>query len=114
VLKFLVGATPTPLFPKHGVLGGQNGAATRLGLPRTTSISKTKRLGIDPGQSSTSGASHSAGTRHSMAHRTADLHKKVRGTKLQLSEETMLEANTDHSNSKTDPLACVPIARGIP
>jgi formate hydrogenlyase transcriptional activator len=30
-----------------GVLGGRNGAAVRLGLPRTTLISKMKRLGID-------------------------------------------------------------------
>ena len=33
-----------------GVVGGQNGAAFRLGLPRTTLISKMKRLGIDPFQ----------------------------------------------------------------
>ncbi|HYW44678.1 MAG TPA: helix-turn-helix domain-containing protein [Bryobacteraceae bacterium] len=32
-----------------GVLGGRNGAATRLGLPRTTLISKMKRLGINHG-----------------------------------------------------------------
>jgi formate hydrogenlyase transcriptional activator len=30
-----------------GVLGGRNGAATRLGMPRTTLISKMKRLGIN-------------------------------------------------------------------
>jgi formate hydrogenlyase transcriptional activator len=30
-----------------GVLGGRNGAAMRLGLPRTTLISKMKRLGIN-------------------------------------------------------------------
>jgi formate hydrogenlyase transcriptional activator len=30
-----------------GVLGGRNGAALRLGLPRTTLISKMKRLGIN-------------------------------------------------------------------
>ena len=30
----------------EGVVGGRNGAATRLGLPRTTLISKMKRLGI--------------------------------------------------------------------
>ena len=30
-----------------GVLGGRNGAAVRLGLPRTTLISKMKRLGIN-------------------------------------------------------------------
>jgi len=34
-----------------GVVGGQNGAAARLGLPRTTLIAKMKRLGIHPGQS---------------------------------------------------------------
>jgi formate hydrogenlyase transcriptional activator len=33
-----------------GVVGGQNGAAVRLGLPRTTLISKMKRLGINPFQ----------------------------------------------------------------
>lgn len=32
-----------------GVLGGRNGAATRLGLPRTTLIAKMKRLGINHG-----------------------------------------------------------------
>lgn len=37
----------------EGVIGGRNGAATRLGLPRTTLISKMKRLGINPGRSST-------------------------------------------------------------
>src|SRR6202140_3631180 len=37
-----------------GVIGGRNGAAARLGLPRTTLIYKMKRLGIDPGQSSSS------------------------------------------------------------
>jgi formate hydrogenlyase transcriptional activator len=36
----------------YGVIGGRNGAAARLGLPRTTLIYKMKRLGIDPGQSS--------------------------------------------------------------
>ena len=30
-----------------GVLGGRNGAAVRLGMPRTTLISKMKRLGIN-------------------------------------------------------------------
>src|SRR6266852_5345592 len=30
----------------NGVMGGRNGAATRLGLPRTTLIHKMKRLGI--------------------------------------------------------------------
>jgi formate hydrogenlyase transcriptional activator len=31
----------------EGVIGGQNGAAVRLGLPRTTLIAKIKRLGIN-------------------------------------------------------------------
>ena len=31
----------------EGVVGGRNGAAARLGLPRTTLISKMKRLGIN-------------------------------------------------------------------
>jgi formate hydrogenlyase transcriptional activator len=35
-----------------GVLGGPNGAAARLGLPRTTLIAKMKRLRINGGQSS--------------------------------------------------------------
>jgi formate hydrogenlyase transcriptional activator len=30
----------------HGIIGGRNGAAARLGLPRTTLIHKMKRLGI--------------------------------------------------------------------
>jgi len=36
----------------EGVVGGPNGAAARLGLPRTTLISKMRRLGINRGQSS--------------------------------------------------------------
>jgi transcriptional regulator with GAF, ATPase, and Fis domain len=32
----------------EGVIGGPNGAAARLGLPRTTLISKMRRLGINP------------------------------------------------------------------
>jgi formate hydrogenlyase transcriptional activator len=36
----------------EGVIGGRDGAAARLGLPRTTLISKIKRLGINRGQSS--------------------------------------------------------------
>ncbi len=36
----------------EGVMGGRNGAAARLGLPRTTLISKMRRLGIYRGQSS--------------------------------------------------------------
>lgn len=35
-----------------GVIGGLNGAASRLGLPRTTLIAKMKRLSIHGGQSS--------------------------------------------------------------
>jgi formate hydrogenlyase transcriptional activator len=37
----------------NGVIGGRDGAAARLGLPRTTLISKMKRLGINRGQGST-------------------------------------------------------------
>src|ERR1700680_3574232 len=40
----------------EGVIGGPNGAAARLGLPRTTLISKMKRLGINPGQGSSAPA----------------------------------------------------------
>ncbi len=36
----------------EGVVGGQNGAAVRLGLPRTTLLAKMKRLGIDSFQES--------------------------------------------------------------
>ena len=36
----------------EGVVGGPNGAAARLGLQRTTLISKMKRLGINRGQGS--------------------------------------------------------------
>jgi transcriptional regulator with GAF, ATPase, and Fis domain len=35
-----------------GVVGGRDGAAVRLGLPRTTLISKMTRLGINRGQNS--------------------------------------------------------------
>jgi formate hydrogenlyase transcriptional activator len=38
----------------EGVLAGRNGAAARLGLPRTTLISKMRRLGIHRGQNSAS------------------------------------------------------------
>ena len=38
----------------EGVIGGRDGAAARLGLPRTTLIAKMKRLGIDRAQSSAS------------------------------------------------------------
>jgi formate hydrogenlyase transcriptional activator len=34
------------LLETEGVVGGQNGAAVRLGLPRTTLIYRMKRLGI--------------------------------------------------------------------
>jgi formate hydrogenlyase transcriptional activator len=36
----------------EGTVGGRGGAAARLGLPRTTLISKMRRLGIDRGQGS--------------------------------------------------------------
>jgi formate hydrogenlyase transcriptional activator len=35
-----------------GVIGGRNGAAAKLGLPRTTLIAKMRRLGISPSQRS--------------------------------------------------------------
>jgi formate hydrogenlyase transcriptional activator len=35
----------------NGVVGGRNGAAARLGLPRTTLIAKMRRLGIQLGRS---------------------------------------------------------------
>jgi DNA-binding NtrC family response regulator len=40
------------LLQTRGVVGGHNGAAARLGLPRTTLIAKMTRLGINPGQRS--------------------------------------------------------------
>jgi formate hydrogenlyase transcriptional activator len=40
------------LLRTEGVVGGPNGAAARLGLPRTTLIAKMKRLGINPPQRS--------------------------------------------------------------
>ena len=43
----------------EGVVGGPNGAAARLGLCRTTLISKMKRLGIILEKISVSGASSS-------------------------------------------------------
>jgi len=36
------------LLEAGGVIRGQNGAAVRLGLPRTTLISKMNRLGVNP------------------------------------------------------------------
>jgi transcriptional regulator with GAF, ATPase, and Fis domain len=36
----------------EGVIGGRDGAAARLGIPRTTLIAKMKRLGINRGQGS--------------------------------------------------------------
>jgi formate hydrogenlyase transcriptional activator len=36
----------------EGVVGGQNGAAVRLGLSRTTLIAKMRRLGITPSPTS--------------------------------------------------------------
>ena len=41
------------LLQTRGVIGGPNGAAGRLGMPRTTLIAKMKRLGINCEQSST-------------------------------------------------------------
>ena len=38
----------------NGVLGGWNGAAARLGLSRTTLISRMQRLGISAGEQSPS------------------------------------------------------------
>jgi formate hydrogenlyase transcriptional activator len=35
-----------------GVIGGRNGAAARLGLPRTSLIAKMRRLGINPSERS--------------------------------------------------------------
>jgi formate hydrogenlyase transcriptional activator len=49
------------LLETEGVIGGQNGAAVRLGLPRTTLISKMKRLGINPFQDSTALAQTGSG-----------------------------------------------------
>jgi transcriptional regulator with GAF, ATPase, and Fis domain len=39
------------LLQTRGVIGGPNGAARQLGMPRTTLIAKMKRLGINHGQS---------------------------------------------------------------
>jgi formate hydrogenlyase transcriptional activator len=44
------------LLQTEGVVGGPNGAAARLGLPRTTLIAKMKRLGINPFQRSSAPA----------------------------------------------------------
>jgi formate hydrogenlyase transcriptional activator len=49
------------LLETEGVIGGQNGAAVRLGLPRTTLISKMKRLGINPFQDSSALAQTASG-----------------------------------------------------
>jgi transcriptional regulator with GAF, ATPase, and Fis domain len=40
------------LLQTNGVVGGRNGAAARLGLPRTTLIAKMRRLGISASQGS--------------------------------------------------------------
>src|SRR2546428_9405516 len=45
----------------EGVVGGPNGAAARLGLPRTTLIAKMKRLGISGAKLRVAGASSSVG-----------------------------------------------------
>ena len=44
------------LLQTEGVVGGPNGAAARLGLPRTTLISKMRRLGINSLQRSSAGS----------------------------------------------------------
>jgi len=49
------------LLQTEGVVGGPNGAAARLGMPRTTLISKMRRLGINPFQRSSAGASSRVG-----------------------------------------------------
>ncbi len=49
------------LLETGGVIGGQNGAAVRLGLPRTTLISKMKRLGINSFQDSSALAQTGSG-----------------------------------------------------
>jgi formate hydrogenlyase transcriptional activator len=43
----------------EGAVGGQRGAAARLGLPRTTLISKMRRLGIYSFQRSSAGTTAS-------------------------------------------------------
>jgi formate hydrogenlyase transcriptional activator len=40
----------------HGQIGGPDGAASRLGLKRTTFITRMKKLGIVPSEASDSGA----------------------------------------------------------
>jgi formate hydrogenlyase transcriptional activator len=44
----------------NGVIGGRDGAAARLGVPRTTLISRMRRLGINHGQSSSTQAGAAA------------------------------------------------------
>jgi formate hydrogenlyase transcriptional activator len=44
------------LLQTRGVIGGPNGAAVQLGLPRTTLIARMRRLGISPGQRSSASA----------------------------------------------------------
>jgi formate hydrogenlyase transcriptional activator len=48
------------LLQTAGVVGGPNGTAARLGLPRTTLIAKMKRLGIDASQRSSTPARSTA------------------------------------------------------
>jgi formate hydrogenlyase transcriptional activator len=48
------------LLQTEGVVGGPNGAAARLGLPRTTLIAKMRRLGIGPFEKSSPPARASA------------------------------------------------------
>jgi formate hydrogenlyase transcriptional activator len=44
----------------NGLIGGQHGAAVRLGLPRTTLVYKMRKLGIDPRRQPCSTAAYSA------------------------------------------------------
>jgi formate hydrogenlyase transcriptional activator len=50
------------LLETAGVIGGPNGAAARLGLPRTTLIAKMRRLGISHSQRATGCFTRAAGS----------------------------------------------------
>ena len=66
------------LLRTQGVVGGPNGAAVRLGLPRTTLLSKMRRLGISPCQSSSDpGGMKNAGAMSSRRSR-AEVHNSDR------------------------------------
>jgi formate hydrogenlyase transcriptional activator len=66
------------LLRTQGVVGGPNGAAVRLGLPRTTLLSKMRRLGISPCQSSSApGGMKDAGAMSSRRFR-AEVHNSGR------------------------------------